>query len=90
MSVWCGPCRQSFPFMNAMQDKYAGAGLVIALAYTAALGRVARGPPGPQPEPLLRVRTGCPVCAREGISDFATLVPKSYRTPSGSSVLWYC
>ena len=26
---WCGPCRQSFPFMNAMQEKYAKDGLVI-------------------------------------------------------------
>jgi len=26
---WCGPCRQSFPWMNAMQDKYAGSGLAI-------------------------------------------------------------
>ncbi|MFL6626931.1 MAG: TlpA family protein disulfide reductase [Vitreoscilla sp.] len=26
---WCGPCRQSFPWMNAMQAKYAGKGLQI-------------------------------------------------------------
>lgn len=26
---WCGPCVQSFPWMNAMQDKYGDAGLVI-------------------------------------------------------------
>lgn len=26
---WCGPCRQSFPWMNAMQAKYAGKGLRI-------------------------------------------------------------
>lgn len=26
---WCGPCRQSFPWMNAMQEKYAGSGLAI-------------------------------------------------------------
>ncbi len=26
---WCGPCRQSFPWMNAMHDKYAGKGLVV-------------------------------------------------------------
>jgi len=26
---WCGPCRESFPFMNAMQEKYAKDGLVI-------------------------------------------------------------
>jgi thiol-disulfide isomerase/thioredoxin len=26
---WCAPCRQSFPFMNAMQEKYAKDGLVI-------------------------------------------------------------
>ncbi|MGD8575233.1 MAG: TlpA disulfide reductase family protein [Gammaproteobacteria bacterium] len=26
---WCGPCRHSFPWMNAMQKKYAGQGLVI-------------------------------------------------------------
>ena len=26
---WCGPCRQSFPWMNAMQRKYAGKGLQI-------------------------------------------------------------
>ena len=26
---WCGPCRQSFPWMNAMQDKYGKDGLVI-------------------------------------------------------------
>lgn len=29
---WCGPCKQSFPFMNAMQRKYAARGLqVIAI-----------------------------------------------------------
>jgi cytochrome c biogenesis protein CcmG/thiol:disulfide interchange protein DsbE len=26
---WCGPCRQSFPWMNAMHDKYAANGLAI-------------------------------------------------------------
>lgn len=26
---WCGPCRQSFPWMNAMQDKYRDQGLEI-------------------------------------------------------------
>src|SRR4051794_39610306 len=26
---WCGPCKQSFPWMNAMQAKYADKGLVI-------------------------------------------------------------
>ena len=26
---WCAPCRRSFPWMNAMQEKYAGNGLVI-------------------------------------------------------------
>jgi thiol-disulfide isomerase/thioredoxin len=26
---WCGPCRQSFPWMNDMQAKYAAKGLVI-------------------------------------------------------------
>ena len=26
---WCVPCRRSFPWMNAMQDKYRGDGLVI-------------------------------------------------------------
>ena len=26
---WCGPCKQSFPWMNAMQAKYAGKGLQI-------------------------------------------------------------
>lgn len=26
---WCVPCRKSFPWMNAMQAKYAGQGLVI-------------------------------------------------------------
>lgn len=26
---WCGPCRQSFPFMNTMREKYGPAGLVI-------------------------------------------------------------
>ena len=26
---WCGPCRKSFPWMNAMYDKYADKGLVI-------------------------------------------------------------
>ena len=26
---WCVPCRRSFPWMNAMQAKYADAGLVI-------------------------------------------------------------
>jgi thiol-disulfide isomerase/thioredoxin len=26
---WCGPCRQSFPWMTSMHDKYAGKGLVI-------------------------------------------------------------
>ena len=26
---WCKPCRQSFPWMNAMQAKYAGDGLVV-------------------------------------------------------------
>ena len=26
---WCGPCRQSFPWMNAMQAKYAEQGLKI-------------------------------------------------------------
>lgn len=26
---WCGPCRQSFPWMNDIQAKYAGQGLSI-------------------------------------------------------------
>lgn len=26
---WCVPCRQSFPWMNEMQSRYAGKGLVI-------------------------------------------------------------
>lgn len=26
---WCGPCRRSFPWMNAMQQKYSAQGLVI-------------------------------------------------------------
>ncbi len=26
---WCGPCKQSFPFMNAMQRKYASRGLRV-------------------------------------------------------------
>jgi thiol-disulfide isomerase/thioredoxin len=26
---WCGPCKQSFPWMNAMQAKYGPEGLVI-------------------------------------------------------------
>jgi cytochrome c biogenesis protein CcmG, thiol:disulfide interchange protein DsbE len=26
---WCGPCRHSFPWLNAMQAKYADRGLVI-------------------------------------------------------------
>jgi thiol-disulfide isomerase/thioredoxin len=26
---WCGPCRQSFPWMNDMQQKYGGQGLQI-------------------------------------------------------------
>jgi thiol-disulfide isomerase/thioredoxin len=26
---WCVPCRRSFPWMNAMHEKYAGDGLVI-------------------------------------------------------------
>ena len=26
---WCGPCRRSFPWMNAMEQKYAAQGLVI-------------------------------------------------------------
>ena len=26
---WCKPCRQSFPWMNAMQQKYSADGLVI-------------------------------------------------------------
>ncbi len=26
---WCGPCRQSFPWLNAMHDKYAPSGLAI-------------------------------------------------------------
>lgn len=26
---WCGPCRQSFPWMNTMQSKYSDDGLVI-------------------------------------------------------------
>jgi cytochrome c biogenesis protein CcmG, thiol:disulfide interchange protein DsbE len=26
---WCGPCRKSFPWMNAMQSKYAAQGLQI-------------------------------------------------------------
>lgn len=26
---WCGPCRHSFPWMNAMQEKYGPQGLVV-------------------------------------------------------------
>lgn len=26
---WCGPCKQSFPWMNAMQDKYSAKGFQI-------------------------------------------------------------
>lgn len=26
---WCGPCRQSFPWMNEMQARYGGKGLTI-------------------------------------------------------------
>jgi len=29
---WCVPCRRSFPWMNAMHDKYRGDGLVIIAA----------------------------------------------------------
>ena len=27
---WCSPCRQSFPWMKALQDKYGKQGLVVA------------------------------------------------------------
>ncbi|MFA9462209.1 TlpA family protein disulfide reductase [Thiohalorhabdus sp. Cl-TMA] len=27
---WCGPCRQSFPWMNELHDRYSDDGLVIA------------------------------------------------------------
>lgn len=34
---WCGPCKQSFPFMNAMQRKYSSQGLrVVAVNVDAA------------------------------------------------------
>jgi cytochrome c biogenesis protein CcmG, thiol:disulfide interchange protein DsbE len=26
---WCGPCRQSFPFMQRMQQRYADKGLIV-------------------------------------------------------------
>jgi cytochrome c biogenesis protein CcmG, thiol:disulfide interchange protein DsbE len=26
---WCGPCKQSFPWMQAMKDAYAGQGLAV-------------------------------------------------------------
>ncbi|MGB5326190.1 MAG: TlpA disulfide reductase family protein, partial [Pseudomonadales bacterium] len=26
---WCGPCKSSFPFMSALQDRYSDRGLVI-------------------------------------------------------------
>ena len=26
---WCGPCKQSFPWMNALQDKYGAQGLQV-------------------------------------------------------------
>lgn len=26
---WCGPCRESFPWLNAMQEKYAAQGLLV-------------------------------------------------------------
>ena len=26
---WCGPCRRSFPWMNALQSRYGGQGLAI-------------------------------------------------------------
>lgn len=26
---WCGPCRESFPWLNTMQEKYAEQGLVV-------------------------------------------------------------
>jgi len=26
---WCGPCRESFPWMNSVQEKYAAQGLVV-------------------------------------------------------------
>lgn len=26
---WCGPCKQSFPWLNEMQSKYAGKGLQV-------------------------------------------------------------
>jgi thiol-disulfide isomerase/thioredoxin len=26
---WCGPCKQSFPWLNAMQDKYGALGLQV-------------------------------------------------------------
>jgi thiol-disulfide isomerase/thioredoxin len=32
---WCVPCRRSFPWMNAMQEKYADDGLVIIAANVA-------------------------------------------------------
>ena len=31
---WCGPCRQSFPWMNEMQKKYASHGLKIIAVNT--------------------------------------------------------
>lgn len=26
---WCGPCRRSFPWLNEMQDRYAGQGFTV-------------------------------------------------------------
>jgi thiol-disulfide isomerase/thioredoxin len=39
---WCGPCRQSFPWMNAMQARYGGRGLQVIAVNVDAQGDDAR------------------------------------------------
>lgn len=40
---WCGPCKQSFPFMNAMQRKYSSSGLrVVAVNLDETAGEAER------------------------------------------------
>ena len=49
--------------------------------------RVAR--PARNQDCLAGLKLGALPCARDSISDFATLVRKSYRASSASSVRWY-
>jgi thiol-disulfide isomerase/thioredoxin len=95
---WCGPCRQSFPWMNALQAKYAAKGLkVIAvnvdakradadmfLTHTPAQFTVAYDPQGESAKKLV-IKT-MPTSMLISPEGKVLLVHSGFRTEEGASL----